>query len=267
MSAVQKSLDEIKNEIPPFILDLIFMQRARNTRGRPLSVDDAILNAVIRRRVMVDCNMVGGEEVIIDLSGVPGERPDNYTTIYQIPKSLTNGRKIVTPLNISFLDPTRLGTVISATACQNTGVTQLGNAVMDAHGPIPQISSANIQLLNENVVMVRDVILMPANAYLRCVVAHDDEMSDIHTRSYYNFAELVKFAVKAYIYNEYIVDLAQGHLYAGQQLPVVQQIIEGYADANQLYKEYLKNVWQKVSVMNSREAMQRYLKNLTGGSR
>ncbi len=267
MSAVQKALDEIKSEIPPFILNLIFIQRTQNLRGRPVSLDEAILTAVIRPRVMVDCSMVGGDEVVIDLSSVNGERPDNYTTIYQIPKQLTNGRKIVSALNISFMDPTRLGTVISATACQNTGITQLGNAVMDAHGPIPQISSANVELIAENVVMVRDVILMPANAYLRCVLAHDDEMSDIHTRTYFNFAELAIRAVKAYIYNQYIVELGTGQLVAGQQLPVISQIIEGYADANQLYKEYLKTVWQKVALMNSREGMQRYLKNLVGGSR
>jgi hypothetical protein len=77
---------------------------------------------------------------------------------------------------------------------------------------------------------------------------------------------LVEFAVKAYIYNELIVDIDMGELQGGQQLGIFKQIVEGYADAEQNYQDKLKS-WMAISVMNDTPAFHRYLKLSVGANR
>jgi len=72
MGPINKALDEIKFRIPKQILDLIFVQRTNvwgntNWKNNVISIDECIMSTVIRPRVLVDCNLVGGAEVFIPL--------------------------------------------------------------------------------------------------------------------------------------------------------------------------------------------------------
>lgn len=267
MAALQKSLDEVRFRIPRPILEAVFTQRDKAWRLQPTSIEDHILNEVVRPRVLVDCNLVGGAEVFIPLDGVPVERTNDYTSVYRIPKKLTQGRSIMAVLNITLSDPTKASSYGVAAGTQNTAMLQLGSAVMDAMGTIPVTSTARCQLIGENVVMVRDTIVLPANIYLRCIIANDENMSHLQLRSYRAFADLVVHAVKAYIYNEYIIRMDMGELYAGNQLGRFKEIIDGYAEAEQNYQDFLMGPWSKVALMNDQEQWTRLLRLQLGGSR
>ena len=138
---------------------------------------------------------------------------------------------------------------------------------MDAMGSMPVTSTAYVQLIGENVVMVRDTVLLPANIYLRCLLENDSNMSHIQLKSYRDFSKLVELAVKAYIYNEYVITMDMGELYAGQQLGRFKEIIDNYADAEELYQTFLTERWEKVSLMNDRETWTRHLRLRMGGFR
>jgi hypothetical protein len=216
---------------------------------------------------MVDCNLVGGTEAIIDLDGLLFERTNDYTSVYRIPKDRTDGRSIQSVLNITFSDPTKVSSYGIAAGVQNTTMLQAGSAVMDAMGQLPVTSTARVSLIGENVVMVRDTVVLPANIYLRCILENDDQLSNIQLKSYVHFSNLVTYAVKAFIYNEYIVEMDMGELHGGQQLGVFKSIIEGYADAEELYQTYLVEKWQKVALMNDIESWTRLLRTVLGGPR
>ena len=266
MLAVSKALDEVKFRIPRQVLDAVFIQRNLRWRDVPPSLDEQIMAAVIRPRVLVDCNLVGGTEAFINLDGVQFERADDYTSVYRIPKSRTNGRSINSVLNITFSDPTKVSSYGVAAGQQNTMMMQVGSSVMDSHGSIPVTSTATVQLIGENVVMVRDTVILPANIYLRCILANDENMSHIQLRSYPAFANLVVLAVKAFIYIEYVVRLDIGELMGGMALGRIKEIVDSYADANELYQEYLMTKWQKIALMQDSSSVGRYMKLLIGGS-
>lgn len=272
-AALSKALDEISFRIPKPILDAVFIQRENNYRNTPVSIDEMLLVKVIRPRVLVDCNLVGGTEVSIALSNVPTTRSEDYTvaapytTVYRIPKSMTQGRSITSVLNIMFSNSPMASTYGGMGGNQNSTMMNAGSAVMDAMGSIPMTSTANIQLIGENVVMVRDNVLLPVNIYLRCVLANDENMSHLQLKSYRAFADLAVLAVKAYIYNSYIIQMDLGELHGGQQLGRFKEIIDNYADAEELYGVYITEKWQKISFMNDRESMTRFMKLLTGGHR
>lgn len=265
--ALNKSLDEIHYRIPKAILDAVFIAPSTKWSRIPINIDEQIMSLVIRPRVLVDCNLVGGTEAFIPLDGVPVERTNDYTSVYRIPKSYTQGRSIISVLNITFSDPTKASSYGVAAGQQNTTMLQLGSSVMDAMGSMPVTSTARVQLIGENVVMVRDTVLLPANIYLRCLLANDENMSHLQLKSYRDFANLVVFAVKAYVYNTYVIQLDMGELHGGQTIGRFKDIIDGYVDAEDNYQSYLTDKWQKIALMNDTESWTRMLKLRIGGSR
>jgi hypothetical protein len=267
MLAISKAIDEIHYRIPKTILEAVFIQRNLRWRSTPPSLEEQIMALVIRPRVLVDCNLIGGTEVFIPLDGIPVERTNDYTSVYRIPKSATQGRSINSVLNITFSDPTKASSYGVAAGQQNTMMLQVGSAVMDAMGSIPVTSTAKVQLIGENVVMVRDTVVLPANIYLRCILANDENMSHLQLRSYRDFANLCVLAVKSYIYNEYIIQLDLGELHGGQVIGKFKEIIDGYADAEELYQTYITEKFQKILYMNDSESFSRFTKLLISGMR
>lgn len=267
MGPIARACAEMKFRIPPRILDIVFIKRNEHLRQAPMSLDEHILTQVIRPRVLMDCNLVGGAEVLIRLDGFQTDRPNDYTSVYRIPKEVTNGRTITSVLNITFADPTRISSYGVAAGCQNTPLLQMGQAAMDAMGAIPMTSTAYAQIIGENVIMVRDTIVLPANSFIRCLLSYDDELSHIQIRSYPAFVKLVELAVKAYIFNQSIIEMDMGELFGGHNLGRIKEIIDSYADAEQQYQEYLAETWTKVDFQNDFENMKRYIKLLTGANR
>lgn len=267
MNVIQKSIADVMRVIPRPILETVFTKKSSGWKAAPINLEDAILHEVIRPRVWLDCNLVGGHEVYIPLEGIPAEYPDPVTTVYRIPKTRTNGRTIVSPLNISLIDPTNALATMNTSNC---GVSAYGTAmqsVMDSQAPLPIVSTANIRMLGENVLMIRDTVRLPTNSWLRCIVTHDDALSHILPRSYRAFCKLVEYAVKSHIFNEHNLELDNGEIRSGHSLGRFAQTVESYSDAEELYQSYITETWQVVSVLNDRESVARLIKLGTGGMR
>ena len=81
------------------------------------------------------------------------------------------------------------------------------------------------------------------------------------------FSELCVYAVQAYIYNEYIIQMDIGELHGGQNLGKFKEIIESYQDADELYRTFLREKMGKIFVMNDTESYTRFLRGVMGGRR
>lgn len=267
MNALRKALDDIKFVIPRPILNTVFVERQSSWRTQAPSLDDQILNAVIRQRVLVDCNLVGGHEITVPLTNLTPEEVDANSVVYRIPKELTQNRSIVSVLNITYVDINSIAGSMYYGNCGVTAEQSAAQGLLDAIAPMPMISSARVNLIGENVVLLRDNIRPPGNSYLRCIIGHDEAMSHLSPRSYRAFCKLVEYAVKSYIYNEYIVEMDMGELRGGHNLGKFKDVIEGYADAEELYDTFFRERWQKISFQNDRESMGRLIKMVAGGGR
>jgi len=189
-------------------------------------------------------------------------KPGNIVIFY------SDGRSINSVLNITMTDPTRLSSYATTQLCQATPLLLMGQSVMDALGPIPITSTAYVQLIAENTIMVRDSIILPANSYLRCVLAMDEDLSHLQLRSYPAFSKLVEYAVKSYIFNQYIIQMDIAELQGGHNLGRFKEVVDSYSDAEENYQTYLKEVMQKVLFMNDLgESYKRTLKILIGTQR
>lgn len=269
MNPITKALDEVGFRIPRQILQVVFVEPYQHFRDSAVDIKEMINHLVLRQRVLIDCNLVGGTEVRIPLDDLTGETVDGgYTTVYRIPKSKTNGRSIMSALDVTYGSLYQnLGGYSVNTLATASPAMQIGSAVMDAQLRTPYVSTARVDLIGENVVMVQDSIILPANLFLRCVLENDENLNNIQVRSYPIFARLVELAVKSYIYNTYVIQLDMGELRAGLQVGRFKEIIDGYADAEQMYQEYLNEKWRKVAFMNDKETYQRYISLLVGGVR
>lgn len=261
MNALTKALSELRFTIPQEVLQIGFVENFGRV-NTVTSLDERILNSVIRPRVMIDANIVGGVMIKVPVIGctwfesMPGE------VIIDVPKSLTMGRSIVTLhnliCNVGFSSSTAPYNTTSLVAAANNMYTNLANHTV--------IQTGRLELIGDNTVLVQDPSIAIFNAILRCTVENESNMENLHPRFHGGFAKLVTLAVKSYIYNNCKVKLDQGYVYGGHELGSIGEIIDTYSDAEEQYQEYLNTEFRKLMYMNQSESMNRLIKAALGNT-
>lgn len=269
MNAIQKAISDVRNKIPKAILDRTFMRPENNVYGgrhniTPASLDHRIRTEIIDAIVMSDCNLVGGTEIAIPLSGVVPQYLEDYSILYRIPKSLTQNRSIMRVLHLTFGGGGVMGSA-NMTLQGRSAVMDAAQGLLQAHLPIPVVSTANVFLVGENTVLIKDNITMPGNPYLRCVIESDTEMNHLLPAAVISFSQLVLLATKRYIYNNLAIDIDQAQLSGGMALGRFREIVDGYSDAAEQYDTFFNESWRKVALLSDPSAYKRHLSLLTGG--
>jgi hypothetical protein len=267
MDAIAKAISEIKFIIPREVLNEVFIQRFQEYRATPSNVDNEILAQVIRPRVLVDCDLIGGIEMYVPLNRVQQQIVGLYSYVYNIPKTLTNNRAITQVLEITFNDPTTLGNYGNNSTNQSSVMSQVAMGVGDAQGSIPLTETADLQLIGDNVIYVRGMLTIPTNSYLRCKVANDSRMNHLPPGAYLGFAKACEYAVKSYIHKELVIKMGSGQLQAGQLLGPFKDVVDSFSDAEQNYEDYRKQTLQKLLFMSDRESYTRLNRFQFGGFR
>lgn len=276
MDPIRKSISDVKYAIPKAVLQAAFMDRYITPTPLGASLDSQIEHLVIRPRVMVDCDLVGGTQTTISLDNLPQEDAGNNTIVIRIPKSLTQGKRIITVLSFNYTNSAQMlgyngygmaGAGMQYSPGDNTVVNTLMSNLVASMDRIPVTSTTNVRLIAENTIAVQDGLRLTQGGSLLCMLANDDNMANIHPRSYHHFSQLVTWAVKAYVYNTLIVELDVGALKGGFQLGVIKTIIDGYSDSEQGYQDYLRDTWRQVALMNDSNSYRRLLRAVMGGAR
>ena len=255
MNVLEKCMDDLRRVIPIEILQIAFKDDLQNIRRAPISLREQIMLKVVRPRFLLDCDIVGGQTVILSLENLQARYLDTYTIIYEIPKEMTNYRTIMSVLSIGYLPYAASYNSLSGgngtiNPASMSDVMSAGQRVGDSLSNIPNISNASVDLIGENTILIRDMLRV-TNAYqLRCTVGHEENLNDIQPRLYHIYARGIELAVKSYIYNTLIVKIDQAYLQGGQELGKIKDIVESYADAEQMYRDYILNNIQVASMFN-----------------
>lgn len=265
MGAIQKAIQEVKYAIPEEILTEVFLKREFGQTALPVSLDTMIREKVIDARVMVDCNLLGGTQVELPLHGVTPEKVDVYKTIYRIPMSVTQNRVISRVLSLTIGQSTMLNTSYMGVEGYSQ-ILEASQGMMKAQAGIPVVSTAYIRLIAENTVLISDYLSVPRASFLRCYLENDDEFSQLNSMTYPHFSHLVELAVKAYIHVKADIRTGMGRLVGGMELGRFREIIDSYADANELYKEFLRDTWTRVMAMDDTRTRERILRSIVGGN-
>lgn len=243
MNKIEYLLKKIKQQIPMPVLTYAFLPR--NDMGSRMSMVRETLDWVIRERiiddwVMEDCNLVGGQEVNIDMSQcvISDTLVGGY--LVEIPLSATGGRHITTVMSV--------GSISGALNLSRTG-NEIADAVM---GPMA-VSHARVQIVGPNLVMMEGLIYSAARSIL-VRLENESSFNNIMEPALINLSKLCVLATKAYIYNTCLIDAEQAPIIHGVPFGVIKNIIDGYADSQSMYQEFLEMDWHNTALMQDRDA-------------
>lgn len=265
MNCLIYSINEIQNTIPYEILNAGFTIDEVPETVNLTSLGDKILRKVIKKRVLLDANIVGGIETIIPLNSVAPSYTENYYTVYQIPPELTMNKEIISVLNITRTPSGGLlygGIGVSTVFGQNQAVTNVANRIGDSVSSSGILSNAHLELVGYNTVLVYAHFRVLSSFGLRVILENDSNLNNIQPRSYKAFSLLCILATKAYLYNKLIVPINSGYLASGQDLGVFKSILESYSDAEEQYRTYLEEKMGSILFMNDTTRYNRMLASM-----
>jgi len=261
MNAINKALQEVHFQTPHEVLNICYVEN-NQVLNQAATIDERLMTTVIRPRVLVDCNLVGGVETKVALNRANITNLSTFEFLVNIPKDQTAGRSIISVLSL----------VSNVVYNQALGFNETPAALsasmnmMNNLGVENVVQTSRLELISDNTVLVADPTIHLINGVLRCVIENSPNMENINPRAYPAFSKLVVLAVKAYIYNTMIVKLNKGYIYGGHELGVIKDIIDNYADAEEQYQEHLNLVWKKISFINDDEKMGSYVRSMVSNT-
>jgi len=278
MNPITYAVDRIINSgIPKPILNLMFLSRYARDYYTLDTLQSKIREEVIDKRVMVDCNLVHGTDMTIPLVKCEKLTGNYYSAVFRVPKELTQGKRIVSVIDLTAAS----GTVITADASMTATSSGMYTATMANYStmgavmgaarqmqrsvmPIQVVANALVYLVGDNTVLIKDSVIIPSTQMLRVVVENDENMNHIQPAYYPTFYDLVLTAVKAYIYNNLVVEQDNVFIMSGGEMNKFKEIVDSYSDMEELYTEKLE-AWYKSALLNDPESFKQHYQMSTGG--
>lgn len=274
MSVIDKLIFEIKQEIPRQVLEVAFLKRmGRNTQFAG-GLDWEIRNKVIDARIHKDLSLMGSETINVPLGNAEIQFLDNqdYRTVVRIPKKLTKGRPIAEVVAFNYWYNTVAADLNNGWQTSSYNIQSCGNSplmgaaqqIMRAASPAPINGTANVELIGENVIVINDYMGKLQQGSMTVRLGQDPELSSFDSVAVFQLSEFTILACKAWIWANTIIDLDSGYLYGGAELSRIQQIIDGYSDANQSYNEMRVDM-QAINFTQDKARHQTFLRGLIAG--
>ena len=265
MNIVNKCIEELRFRIPSEILFQAFKDDVPDWRAAPFNLEQAILNKVIKARVMVDANIVAGEAVNIPLQTVSPIFRDQFCVVYEVPPYLTHNREIVSVLSVSYMP---YSNNVGSYGMGQSNIGPLFNMdtqttfqqIAESYSSIPQTSTASAELVGYNTIRITDPMRSVMGYILRCYLTNENYLNNINPRSTLYFSRLCELAVKSYVYNKLYIRIDEAFLKGGQNLGSFKTILEQYADSEELYQTFLQETWAAVAHMNNTVQHERYMR-------
>lgn len=260
MTAISKALVDIKMQIPLEILKIGFQGEidAFNQRNLITSLDDRIITNVIKKRVMVEANLLGGVTTVIPLSGCEIIQTRMNEFVINVPKSKTSGKSIISVLSL-IANLTHTSATLAPLGSVNTSPILTATANMyNSMKTINVIQTSRLELIGDNTIIVEEPSVSIFATSLRCNLEYDDNMT-ISPRFMLAFSKACVLATKSWLYTNLIVKLDQARLYGGAELSVITDIVNNYSDAEEQYQEFLTTQLQKILFMSDNRKISRFI--------
>ncbi len=266
MSAITYALSQLKFRIPQKILEITFRDNSFKWRDTPVSLEEQMSIRVIRPRVLLDANIVGGTTIVVNLAGLAPEYVENNAIVIRIPPDRLGNREIMSVITVSMLPISSyigaMGGIIAQMSVNDLStVASVGARVGDAMSNMPVVTNSSVELAGANTIVIRNQYTVSNIYQLKCVVGNESNLNNIHQRSWLNFAKLVELAIKSYIYNTMIIRLDEAYLVGGAELGSIKTYIEGLSDAEEMYQTELKEVWGVTAFCNDTLAHEHFIRS------
>lgn len=256
MDIINFAIREILFTIPRDVLRLAYIPK-ESWRRAPISLEEQIRAITIVGRVIVATDIVGGDTIIVDLAGLESKHLDRYNYVFEIPPERLNDRTIMTVKNVKYMAYSSVNNSYIPGTSPNTpnyinDVSSAASRAMDSLSNIPNVSNAEAIVVGHNTVMIKNHLITSMVTQLECIVTNDENLSNLSIRSAPDFAQLCRYAVESYIFNQLRIGLDRGYLEGGVEIASIKNYVDTLSDAEQNYQTFLKEVWSGVTTMNDR---------------
>lgn len=238
MSYINYAVDRIFREIPEVLIRSAFSQTGWNAFSERLSLEAIVRKEVIEGVVLVDANLVGGEEAEIRLDDLTYRVFENGIRI-DIPMSRTQGRSIQSALSIEQVLRNGEGPIIMEGRPGSTGTSE-------------------VYIVGPNVIFT-PLNLTAGYAFLRCLLMNDPNLANFHPGAMPVFGQMAVLAAKGVIYNKLAINMSIDAMSGGRVDGRMRSIIDGYADAFEQYNELMQGRWKKISILQDRTSHRRLI--------
>lgn len=274
MSVIENAIQQIQMEIPGEILQLAFLPRRYDPSRRkvyidgqtPVSIDAMIRDIIIQGYVGKRINRETGQDEDIPLRDIPFESIDYWNSIYRIPDNLTRQRTITAVKKVTYGNHRYGGT--AGTGCSgNNALMGAAQGLMAPHSKPGLIGTAEVTIVGHNTVQITDVNRIQSDIILTCTLSHNMNFDDISAASQHRFDELCVLATKAYIHTKLNIQLDEGAINSGANNGRIREVVDGYADAIQMYKDYMLEKWRPAAMINNKKQYRKIMGYAVGGRR
>lgn len=237
------------------ILKDVFLRDVNGEKLNYGSINAAIEEQVIREFVVQDLSALGGKTKYIDLNNLRYKQTNTWTKIYEIPSEMREGRNIT---HISKVARSIRGGLNATTPIRSSLQGRSHGLMRDVENfaksnlEIASTSTTEINILNDNVIEVRDVNLVHMAPTLMCKLEISPDLNEV-TKPYQNeLNKLIECAIKAHVYYDLSVKLDAGKLKMGREFGRYGDIVESYSDASEMYQNDLLPLWRKYLILMDR---------------
>lgn len=246
MSAIDAALRKIRRDIPLPILNAAFIDDKQRLFGSPSSVDNEIVQKVLRAIVIPDISQFG-QYIEVDMTTCRYEQDplDQFKRIYYLDERATGGRRViaahlaVTPISASSYQLPPPGTYMSGAT---SGVISSTQKVVDSNSALPRLSSSECVPVGPNAIEIRDPGMYSYLTKLMAKMEFSEDLNEIKPAFYPLISTLAVWAVKQYVYNQLSLDLDVARLENGVSFDRFKDIVDEFRDAGQTYDDYLVKV-------------------------
>lgn len=277
MNAITYALKQIRWEVPVEVLthalDIDIPPESRYIT----SLDEKIVTRIIRGKVLLDTNMLNGIEMFVSLDGISPKLDPYYNGVFEVPMERTNGRLILNVLGVGSVamnGPNGYlggmpqlpmnGAGTKGSCCHpNTYLANQANRIYNSFKGSFTDYNPNCSLIGPNVILVSGMRFFAGNSLAaRVNIENDNNLNNLHTKAYRDFAQLCVLATKSFIYNQLIVKLGDGYLSGGQTLGQFQAVVENYSNAEEDYRNFVEESWRRTIYLNDPVRKNRFIHSM-----
>lgn len=243
MNAVEFAKGHIFREIDNDVLNFAFRSKITNFA---IGIPSVIEHIIIRNMVILELNLLEGEEKKIPISSCVLKFNNNGIMALEIPKQVLNFRPLLSADYIISAPYNFVGANVSAGL--NGALKKMVNSV----STVPVTSNARIEILNENTIKIEGTDYLDPYSTLSVRVQNNPNMSNIPLTSHIKFGELCEFATQKWIYTHKRKEIENNIITGGSELIGIKAIVDEWSDSKDKYQEARKKFVAILNMADSR---------------
>jgi len=243
MNVIDAMLRYVRRDVPQPILRAAFVPDNLRMLGVASSVENEVMNKVIRPFVIPEI-AEKGQYMEVDLTSASYEidKIDQYNRIYYLSEQITGGRELiaahiaVTPVAGQAYTLPPAGSYLDGTS---SGVLLSASRLVDSNSALPRISSAEVDIMGPNAVAIKDPGMFVYATKIMAQFAMTEELNEIKPAFFPLFGKFATLAVKQYCYQSLMFDMDAGKLEHGVEFGAFKSNVENWADAGEMFMDMI----------------------------